>query len=102
MLEDDVSSKSACLIKSYDAETKVRVRASVEEPCTFELESGIRQRCLLSPMLFNFPVNCAMQRSKDDNQGVQVSTDCHFMDLEFVVLRGDLTTFQASLERINK
>ncbi len=41
------------LIKAYYASTKIKVRESGGDSMPFEIRSGVRQGCALSPTLFN-------------------------------------------------
>ncbi len=56
MAADGMPPKPLRLIKAYYASTKMKVRASGSGSMVFEIRSGVRQGCALSPTLFNYTI----------------------------------------------
>ncbi len=54
MASDGMAPKHLRLMKAYYSSTKVKVRASGSDSMPFEIRSGVRQGCALSPTLFNY------------------------------------------------
>lgn len=52
-------------------------------PAANSRNSGVRQECLLFPVLFNFAADRVMQRAVDSYLGVHVFTGFRTTDLEF-------------------
>ena len=49
----------------------------------FDLTSGERQGCPLSPVLFNFVIDYIMKRAVSPSQGVAISPDVSITDLKY-------------------
>jgi hypothetical protein len=105
MLHDGMPPKLVNLIRSYYSATKARVRVYGEESSDFDLRTGVRQGCPLSPVLFNYAIDWILDNSLRDYRGVQVSEDFWIADLEYaddVVLLGESPdSLQPALDRIN-
>ncbi len=57
MAADGMPPKLLTLIKAYYSSTKMKVRASGSDSMPFEIRSGVRQGCALSPTLFNYIID---------------------------------------------
>ncbi len=53
MVADGIPPKLLRLIKAYYASTKMKVKASGIDSMSFEIRSGVRQGCPLSPTYIN-------------------------------------------------
>ncbi len=71
------------LIKTYYSSTKMKVRASGGDPMPFEIRSGVRQGCALSPTLFNYIIDWILRKALQDYPGVQVGANVHVSDLAY-------------------
>ncbi len=60
MAADGIPPKLLRLIKAYYSSTKIKVRASGSDPMLFEIHSGVRQECTLSPTLFNYIIDWSL------------------------------------------
>ncbi len=49
----------------------------------FEIRSGVRQRCDLSPTLFNYILDWVLGQALQDYPGVQVGANVHVSDLAY-------------------
>jgi hypothetical protein len=102
--EDGMPEKLVGLIKSYYSNTRARVRAYGEESPEFPLNSGVRQGCPLSPVLFNYAIDWTMNHALADYPGVQLGPDTWIADLEFaddiVILADTPNNLQPVLDRV--
>ena len=105
MLTDGAPPKIVRLIISYYTSTKARVRIYGTESDAFQLTSGVRQGCPLSPILFNYAIDWIMKCALHDYQGVQITADYWISDLNYaddvVVLGKNFATLARVVERIN-
>ena len=69
MRADGMPEKLLRLIKDNYQSTRARVRAYGEESETFEVKTGVRQGCALSPTLFNYTIDYILVRALQDNAG---------------------------------
>ena len=92
------------LIKAYYASTKARVLVGSESTRDFDLTSGVRQGCVLSPMLFNVAIDYIMRHSLRGYEGVEISQGYSIGDLEYaddiVILGKGIEAVQGALTRI--
>ncbi len=73
------------LIKAYSSSTKMKVRASRSDSMPFDIRSGVRQGCALSPTLFNYIIDWILCQALQDYPGVQVGADIHVPDLAVAI-----------------
>ncbi len=71
------------LIKAYYSSTKMKVRASGSDSLPFEIHSGVRQGCALSPTLFNYIIDWILRQALQDYPGVPVGATVHVSDLAY-------------------
>ncbi len=92
------------LIKAYHSLAKMKVRASGSDPMPLEISSGVRQRCALSPNLFNYIIDWILGQALQDYPGVQVRANVHVSDLAFaddsVILSSSYSEMQSLLEAV--
>ncbi|CAE1235515.1 unnamed protein product [Acanthosepion pharaonis] len=70
MEADGMPAKLLRLIKSYYRSTRARLCAYGEESETFEVKTGVRQGCALSPTLFNYTIDYILGKAHLDYAGV--------------------------------
>ena len=68
MAEFNIPSKLIKLGNAYYSNSKVCVQVGQRRTTEFEIKSGLRQGCLLSPILFNMVLE-KVKRSIDEIQG---------------------------------
>ncbi len=106
MAADGMPSKLLRQIKVYYASTKMKVRASGSYSMPFEIRSGVRQKCDLSPTLFNYIIECILDQALQDYTGVQVGADVHVSDLactdDIVIFSSSYSEMQGLLEAVNR
>ncbi len=71
-----------------------------------EIRSGVRQRCALSPTLFNYIIDWVLGQAVQDYPGVQVGANVHVSDLAYtddiVILSSRYREMQGLLEAVNR
>ncbi len=72
MAADGMPPKLLGLIKVYYLSTTMKVRASGSNFMPFEIGSGVRQGCALSPTLFNYIIDWILRQALQDYQRIQV------------------------------
>ncbi len=80
-MADGIPPKLLRLIKAYYSSTKMKVRASGSDSMPYEIRSGVRHGCTLSPTLFNYIIDWILAKTLQDYPGVQVGTNVHMSDL---------------------
>ncbi len=67
----------------------------------FEIRSGVRQGCALSPTLFNYIIDWILGQALQDYTGVQVGANVHVSDLAYaddiVILSSGFSEMQGLL-----
>ncbi|KER29204.1 hypothetical protein T265_13425, partial [Opisthorchis viverrini] len=81
----DLESAFDSVDRSVLNRTSGRVRVYVELSKSFRTQSGVHQRCSLSPFLFNFVIDEIMRRTLDglQNPGVEIVCDEYLVVLEY-------------------
>ncbi len=106
MASDGMAPKLLRLIKAYYSSTKMKVRASGSDSMPFEIRSGVRQRCAISPTLFNYIIDWILFRDLQDYPGVQVGANVHVSNLAYadaiVILSRSYSETQGLLESVNR
>ncbi len=72
------------------------VRASGSDSMPFEIRSGVRQGCALSPTLFNYIIDWILRQALQDYPGVQVGANVHVPDL---AVADDTVIYSAAIAR---
>ncbi len=70
MVADGMPPKLLRLIKAYYLSTKMKVRASGSDSMPFEIRSGVRKGCALSPTLFNYIKDWILGQALQNCSGV--------------------------------
>ncbi len=72
----------------------------------FEIRSGVRQGCALSPTLFNYIIDWILGQALQNHPGVQVGANVHVSDLAYandiVILSSSYSEMQGLLEAVNR
>ncbi len=72
----------------------------------FEIRSGDRHGCVLSPTLFNYVMDWILRQALQDYPGVQVGANVHVSELAYtddiVVLSSSCSQMQGMLEAVNR
>ena len=103
MQNDGVPPKLLRLIKAYYASTRTRVQVYGQQSRSLQIESGVRQGCALSPILFNYTVDWVLGRAMESHLGVQLGPGYNLSDLAYaddVVIFG--STFAAVQDALDK
>nr|VZI27674.1 unnamed protein product [Spirometra erinaceieuropaei] len=84
MALDGVQAKIIAMIKAYYRSTTERalVRNNLSQP--FSLRSGVRQGCILSPILFNYAIDWILGRALRESDGVKFAPGHRLTDLDYV------------------
>ncbi len=105
MAVDGMPPKLSRLIKAYYASTKVKVRASGSDSMPFEIRSGGRKGCALSPTRFSYIIDWILVQSLQDYPWVQVGANIHEFNLAYaddiVILSSSCSKMQGLLEAVN-
>lgn len=94
------------LIKAYYHRTRTRVRCYGQDSSFFNVSSGVRQGCALSPTLFNYAIDWIMEQALPGYLGVVVGRNFHLTDLDYAddiaVLGESYRDIQTVLNRIQE
>ena len=82
-MADGMPEKLIHLIKGYYQSTRAFVRAYGEESETFEVNTGVRHGCALSPTLFNHAIDYILKRALRDYAGVEVGRNFRVSELAY-------------------
>ncbi|CAE1325367.1 unnamed protein product [Acanthosepion pharaonis] len=106
MRHDGFPSKLLNLIKAYYAQTRTRVRCYGEESDSFVVRTGVRQGCLLSPILFSYIIAWILENSMVGLEGVRVGHDCNITDFDYVddvaILSESYVEVQHALDEVSR
>ena len=83
MTEDGVPGKIVRLIQAYYQHTRAQIQIGGELSSMFQIDFGVRQGCILSPVLFNFVIDWIMTRAMTTFSGVEVSPNFVITDLDY-------------------
>nr|VZI39179.1 unnamed protein product [Spirometra erinaceieuropaei] len=98
MALDGVPAKIIAMIKAYYRSTTARVlvRNNLSQP--FGIRSGVRQGCILSPILFNYAIDWILGRALRDSDGVEFAPGHRLTDLDYA----DDIALQSMVSRVNE
>ncbi|BHF84265.1 hypothetical protein SprV_0902741600 [Sparganum proliferum] len=106
MALDGVPPKIIAMIKAYDRSTTARVlvRNNLSQP--FAIRSGVRQGCILSPILFNYTIDWILGRALRDSDGVEFAPGYRLTDLDYAddiaLLASSFGDLQSMVSRMNE
>nr|VZI35910.1 unnamed protein product [Spirometra erinaceieuropaei] len=106
MALDGVPEKIIAMIKAYYRSTTARVlvRNSFSQP--FGIRSGVRQGCILSPILFNYAIDWILGRALRDSDGVEFAPGHRLTDLDYAddiaLLASSFGDLQSMVSRVNE
>jgi exonuclease III len=81
-----------------NAQSCVRANGSLSTP--FEIQTGVRQGCVLSPMLFNLVLDWILAKSVLETDGVILSDSCRLADVEYADDIATLSEDAASAQKL--
>nr|VZI25315.1 unnamed protein product [Spirometra erinaceieuropaei] len=106
MALDDVPAKIIAMIKAYYRSTTARVLVRNNLPQPFGIRSGIRQGCILSPILFNYAIDWILGRALRDSDGVEFAPGHRLTDLDYAddiaLLASNFGDLQSMVSRVNE
>nr|VZI36934.1 unnamed protein product [Spirometra erinaceieuropaei] len=106
MALDGVPAKIIAMIKAYYRSTTARVlvRNNFSQP--FGIRSGVRQGCILSPILFNYAIDWILGRALRDSDGVEFAPGHRLTDLDYAddiaLLASSFGDLQSMVSRVNE
>ncbi|BHF78873.1 aconitate hydratase [Sparganum proliferum] len=106
MALDGVPAKIIAMIKAYYRSTTARalVRKNLSQP--FGIRSGVRQGCILSPILFNYAIDWILGRALRDSDGVEFAPGHRLNDLDYAddiaVFASSFGDLQSMVSRVNE
>ena len=106
MEADGIPPKLLRMIQAYYHSTCTTVRVNGIESETFEVRTGVRQGCALSPTLFNYAVDWILKSALNGFSGVQVGEKVRVSDLAYaddiVLLGNSREEIQQMLNKVNQ
>ncbi|BHF70479.1 hypothetical protein SprV_0301353000 [Sparganum proliferum] len=106
MALDGVPAKIIAMIKAYYRSTTARVlvRNNLSQP--FGIRSGVRQGCILSPILFNYAIDWILGRALRESDGVEFAPGHRLNDLDYAddiaLLASSFGDLQSMVSRVNE
>ncbi|BHF72286.1 hypothetical protein SprV_0401535000 [Sparganum proliferum] len=106
MALDGVPAKIIAMIKAYYRSTTARVlvRNNLSQP--FGIRSGVRQGCILSPILFNYTIDWILGRALRESDGVEFAPGHRLTDLDYAddiaLLASSFGDLQSMVSRVNE
>ncbi|BHF83345.1 hypothetical protein SprV_0802648900 [Sparganum proliferum] len=106
MALDGVPEKIIAMIKAYyrSTTTRVLVRNNLSQP--FGIRSGVRQGCILSPILFNYAIDWILGRALRESDGVEFAPGHRLNDLDYAddiaLLASSFGDLQSMVSRVNE
>ncbi|BHF70677.1 hypothetical protein SprV_0301373000 [Sparganum proliferum] len=103
---DGVPAKIIAMIKAYYRSTTARVlvRDNLSKP--FGIRSGVRQGCILSPILFNYAIDWILWRALRESDGVESAPGHRLTDLDYAddiaLLASSFGGLQSMVSRVNE
>ncbi|BHF79664.1 hypothetical protein SprV_0702278600 [Sparganum proliferum] len=103
---DGVPAKIIAMIKAYYRSpiARVLVRNNLSQP--FGIRSGVRQGCILSPILFNYAIDWILGRALHAGDGVEFAPGHRLTDLDYAddiaLLASSFGNPQSMVSRVNE
>ncbi|VDM03375.1 unnamed protein product [Schistocephalus solidus] len=82
MALDGLPSKIA-MIKTYYSSSTARVLVHNNLSQAFNIQSGVRQGFILSPILFNYAIDWLLRKALHEGDSVDLATGCRLADLDY-------------------
>ncbi|BHF85091.1 hypothetical protein SprV_1002824900 [Sparganum proliferum] len=106
MALDGVPAKIITMIKAYYRSTTARVLVRNNLPQPFGIRSGVRQGCILSPILFNYAIDWVLGRALRESDGVEIAPGHRLTDLDYAddiaLLASSSGDLQSMVSRVNE
>ncbi|BHF78981.1 hypothetical protein SprV_0602209800 [Sparganum proliferum] len=106
MALDGVPAKIIAMIKAHHRSTTARVlvRNNLSQP--FGIRSGVRQGCVLSPILFNYAIDWILGRALRESDGVEFTPGHRLTDLDYAddiaLLASSFGDLHSMVSRVNE
>nr|VZI39331.1 unnamed protein product [Spirometra erinaceieuropaei] len=106
MAPDAVPAKVIAMIKAYYRSTTARVLVCNNLSQPFGIRSGVRQGCILSPILFNYAIDWILGRALRESGGVEFAPGHRLTDLDYAadiaLLASSFGDLQSMMSRVNE
>ncbi|BHF65050.1 hypothetical protein SprV_0200805900 [Sparganum proliferum] len=106
MALDGVPAKILAMTKAYYRPTIARVLVSNNLSQPFGIRSGVRQGCILSPILFNCAIDWILGRTQHEGNGVEFAPGRRLTDLDYAddiaLLASSFGDLQSMVSRMNE
>nr|VZI23092.1 unnamed protein product [Spirometra erinaceieuropaei] len=106
MALDGVLAKIIVMIKAYYRSTTARVLARNNLSQPFGIRSGVRQGCILSPILFNYAIDWIRSRALREGDGVEFDLGHRLTDLDYAddiaLLTSSFGDLQSMVSRVKE
>ncbi|VDL98051.1 unnamed protein product [Schistocephalus solidus] len=103
MALDGLSSEILSMIKAYYSSTTARVMVHNNLSQAFDIRSGVRQGCILSPILFNYAIGWILEKALREEDGVELAPGRRLADLDYAddiaLLASNLGDLQSMVSR---
>ncbi|VDM02105.1 unnamed protein product [Schistocephalus solidus] len=98
-------SKIIAMIKAYYSSTTALGLVHNNLSQAFGIRSGVRQGCILSPILFNYAINWILGKALHKEDGVELAPGRRLADLDYAddiaLLASNLGDLQSMVSRVN-
>ena len=103
---DGVPTKLIAMIKAYYRSTTARVLVHNNLSQSFDIRSGVRQGCVLSPILFNYVIDWILDKALHEEDGVELAPGRWLTDLDYAddiaLLASSFDGLQSVVSRLNE
>lgn len=83
LLQEGTPEKIVDILRSLYSGSTSYVRVYNEPTQLFDIKTGVRQGCILSPMLFNVIIDFVMRKALSNVEGIEIGTDLSVTDLAY-------------------
>ncbi|BHF73596.1 hypothetical protein SprV_0401667800 [Sparganum proliferum] len=106
MALDGVPAKIIAIIKAYYRSTTARVLVRNNPSHPFGILSGVRQGCILSPILFNYAIDWILGSALHEGDSVECTPGHRLSDLDYaddiILLASNFGDLQSMVSRVNE
>ncbi|VDM04208.1 unnamed protein product [Schistocephalus solidus] len=103
---DGLPSKIIAMIKAYFSSTTARVLVHSNFSQEFDIRSGVRQGCILLPILFNYAIDWILGKALHEEDGVELAPGRRLADLDcandIALLASNFDDLQSMVSRVNE